>query len=361
MLKEGHALNLKELGWDHHFKKQVDKLDLKDLKIGRVFKVETGDSLGILTEDGEISARIPGKMKFQDSELPGIGDWVLVKPRELSNTIFKVLDRKNHISRKMPGREYKEQLVGANIDIIFIIMGLDKDYNIRRLERYLFMVRSSNSRPVVILNKTDLAKHDIEKKVSKVKAAAEDVPVHPISALNEDGLDPIKQYLSEGITISLVGSSGVGKSTLINALLGEQKQVTGEVRKVDSKGRHITASRELFLIPGGGVIIDNPGIREIQLWGDVGSLDEVFSDIQELAQGCKFKDCNHINEPKCAVKQAVDDEKLSEKRYANYLKMKKELEFLSQKTQISSEAMEKAKWKGILKDAKKYRKYKKGT
>lgn len=354
-------MNLKELGWDEHFKKQIDELDLKDLKIGRVFKVESGDSLGVLTDDGELSARIPGKMKYQGLELPGIGDWVLVKPQELTNTIFKVLDRKNHISRKVAGREYKEQIVGANIDIIFIVMGLDKDFNINRLERYLFMVKAAHSKPVVVLNKADLAKGDVEKKVENVKDAAENVPVHPISALNIEGLNPIKQYLSEGVTISLVGSSGVGKSTLINALLGEQKQETGEVRKGDSKGRHITSSRELFLIPIGGVIIDNPGIREIQLWGEASSLDDVFSDISELAQGCKFKDCCHISEPKCAVLQAVDEGKLSKKRYENYLKMGKELDFLQQKTQMSSESVEKAKWKGMLKDAKKYRKYKKGT
>ena len=354
-------MNLEELGWDQFFNKQVNDPDPEDLKIGRVFKVESGDSLGILTEDGELSARIPGKMKYNYANLPGIGDWVVVQIQELGYSIFKILKRKNHISRKVAGREYKEQIVGANIDFIFIVMGLDKDYNINRLERYLFMVKASNSKPVIILNKTDVAKGGIEKKVAKVKSAAEDVPVHPISALNEEGLDLIRQYLKVGTTISLVGSSGVGKSTLINALLGEQKQVTGEERNGDSKGRHVTSSRELFMVPGGGIIIDNPGIREIQLWGDVDSLDEVFFDIQELAQSCKFKDCSHISEPKCAVKQAVEEEKLSRKRYENYLKMRKELDFLQRKTQIGSKAAEKARWKGVLKDAKKYRMYKKGT
>jgi ribosome biogenesis GTPase len=357
-------MDLEEIGWDDHFQNQVDKLGLTDIIIGRVFKVEAGDLYGILTETGEISARISGRIKkqaFSGSELPGIGDWVLVKPLQLNNMIFKVLDRKNQISRQVAGKEYKEQMVGANIDIIFIIMGLDKDYNIRRLERYFFMIVSSDSQPVVILNKTDLLDEDeIVKKVQDVESVTGDVHVHTISALEEEGLDAITQYLEKkGTTVSLVGSSGVGKSTIINALLGEKKQITGEVRKKDDKGRHITSSRELFLLPGGGVVIDNPGIREIQLWGDIDSLDSVFPDIRELALGCKFKDCSHISEPECAVKHAVEEEKtLSKKRYDNYIKMRKELVFLQKKRKMSSEAMEKSRWKGLQKDAKRYRKYK---
>ncbi len=354
-------MKLKELGWDDFFQRQVDDLDENEMQVGRVFRMESQDILGVITKEGEVNARVPGKMKYRESELPAIGDWVIVKSQELSNTILGVLKRKNKISRKMAGREYREQVVGANIDLIFIVMGLDKDFNINRLERYLFMVRAANSEPVVILNKTDLAEGDIEKKLEEVGAVAEGLPIHPISALNKEGLDTIRNYLKKGITISLVGSSGAGKSTLINALLGEQKQATGEVRQDDSKGRHITATRELFLIPGGGIIIDNPGIREIQLWGDMGSLDDVFSDIQELSARCKFRDCNHLSEPNCAVKKAVEDGDLSKQRYENYLKMKKELNFLQKKAQIGSEAVEKERWRGILKDAKKYRKYRKGA
>jgi ribosome biogenesis GTPase len=359
--KEESKMDLAELGWDDFFQRQLEEMDIEDMLIGRVFRMESQEVLGVLTEEGEINARIPGKMKYQESELPAIGDWVIVKTQDLSNTIIKVLRRKNKISRKMAGKEYREQVVGANIDYIFIVMGLDRDFNINRLERYLYMVRAANSEPVIILNKTDLSKGDLNRKITKVLATAEDIPVHPTSALNKDGLEPIPQYLKEGITISLVGSSGAGKSTLINTLLGERKQLTGEVRKEDSKGRHITASRELFLIPNGGIIIDNPGIREIQLWGDIGSLDDVFSDIQKLSAGCKFRNCSHISEPKCAVKQAVEDGELSKQRYENYLKMKKELDFLKEKAQIGTEAAEKERWRGILKDAKKYRKYRKGA
>lgn len=356
-------MDIEDFGWDDFFQEQVDELGLSDIIIGRINRAESGNTFGILTEDGEMSVRLPGRMREQKGseriELPGIGDWVLVKPLELGNNIFNVLHRKNKISRKVAGKEYREQVIGANIDIIFIIMGLDGDFNIRRLERFLFMVSSAGSKPVVILNKTDLLKNNLKEKITQVQNVSPDIPVHSISAIEGDGLVPIKGYLKKGVTISLVGSSGAGKSTIINALLGEERQDTREVREKDSKGRHVTASRKLFMIPGGGMLIDNPGIRELQLWGDENSLEDVFADIAELACGCKYKDCEHISEPGCAVKQAVEkDGLISKERYNNYLKMRKELIYLHQKTKMSSEAVEKSKWRGIIKDAKRYKRQK---
>jgi ribosome biogenesis GTPase len=335
-------MQLAQLGWDEHYQSQVDEPGIPDIVIGRIFRVDAGGHYSVITKEGDLRVRIPGKMKNRASsaaDLPGIGDWVLIKSTEIDNVIFKVLERKNVILRKAAGREFKEQLVGANIDIIFIVMGLDSDFNLRRLERYLFMVESSGASPVVLLNKSDLAE-DMESQLDGVQKIAEG-------------------YLKEGVTISVVGSSGVGKSTLINALMKEEKLKTGDVRKKDGKGRHVTASRELFLIPGGGVIIDNPGIREIQLWGDAASLDDAFSDIGELAEHCKFRDCQHRTEPGCKVREAVENGELPKERYENYLKMQKELAYLEMKRDRGAEATEKARWKGILKNADKYKKYKK--
>ena len=354
-------MDLKDLGWDEHFQAQMDSLELDDIIPGRVFKTSPAGNCEIYTVDGEITARVSGRMKNQavtGAELPGVGDWVLVKPLEIGNMIFKVLTRKNQISRKVAGKEVKEQLVAANIDIIFLVMGLDNDFNLRRLERFIFMVSAAQSTPVVILNKADLVT-DTEKKEKMVReVVSNNIDVFTISALTKIGIDTIRKYLKTGVSIALVGSSGVGKSTIINALLGKPKLKTAEVRKKDSKGRHITKSRELFPIPGGGVMIDNPGIREVQLWGDPQALQGVFKDIEELSRNCKFKDCAHLNEPNCAVTSALKSGELSQKRYDNYQKMRKELAHLARKMDMSAEALEKSKWKGIMKNAKYYKKYK---
>jgi ribosome biogenesis GTPase len=342
-------LELEELGWDEHFQIQVDSLGLEGIIPGRVFRISPSGYCEIYSVIGEITARVSGRMKNQattGADLPAVGDWVLFKPVNMGNMIFKVLTRKNQISRKTAGRKVKEQVVAANIDIMF-------------LERFIFMVTASQSTPVVILNKADLVL-DVSKKEKKVRSiVGDEVDVHSISALKKNRIASIQQYLGTGVTIALVGSSGVGKSTIINALLGEAKQKTADVRVKDGKGRHVTKSRELFLIPGGGVMIDNPGIREIQLWGDPIALQGTFKDIEELSKNCRFSDCAHLSEPGCAVTIAIESGYLSKKRYENYQKMRKEMAHLTQKMEMSAEALEKSKWKGIMKNAKHYRRYKK--
>jgi ribosome biogenesis GTPase len=355
-------LDLEKLGWDKHFQIQMDELDLEDIFPGRVFRIVPSGHCEVYTINGELTARVPGRLKNQVEtgvELPAVGDWVLIKHLDIGNMIFKVLTRKNWVSRKVAGKEIKEQLIAANIDIMFLVMGLDNDFNLRRLERFIFMVNASRSIPVVVLNKSDLVS-DMDEKENKVReVVGKNVDVHTISALTQDGVNKIRQYLKTGVTISLLGSSGVGKSTLINALIGESKQKIAEVRKKDGKGRHITKSRELFLIPGGGVMIDNPGIRELQLWGDPQGLQNIFQDIEGLSSGCKYKDCAHLNEPNCAVIAAIKSGELSQKRYDNFQKMRKELVHLSKRAEMSAEAVERAKWKAVKKGSKHYFKYKK--
>ncbi|MGA1822622.1 MAG: ribosome small subunit-dependent GTPase A [Thermoplasmatota archaeon] len=356
----GPELNLHDLGWNNHFQSQLEELSIDAIAPGRVFKID-GPIYRLYTEAGEISARVPGRM-FRDaetgSELPGIGDWVLFKELDSANMIFKVLHRSSKVSRKVPGKEAREQLIAANIDIIFIVMGLDDDFNLRRMERYIAMVKVSGAVPVVILNKSDLNPLS-EEIISNVRDEQNDVPVHLISALKGSGLDVISGYLGKGVTIALVGSSGAGKSTLINAILGEERLKTGSVREKDGKGRHVTTARELIVVPGGGLVVDNPGMREIQLWGDESSVSEAFPDIEELSASCRFKDCRHISEPGCSVKEAVDSGEISRERYDNYLKMMREIAHLRIRKDKSAEAAERARWRGIMKDVKYIQKYKK--
>jgi ribosome biogenesis GTPase len=353
-------MDLKSLGWDNHFQNALDRLGFEGVGFGRISKVAANGSK-ILTVSDEVFAVNTGKIKSGSiSEIPVIGDWVVFKPSDLKNVIIKVLSRKNWISRKTSGKGSGEQIIGANIDVIFIVMGLDGDFNQRRLERYLFMANESEIEPIVVLNKSDLVKDNILKeRIRAVKESTQNVVILSISALQENGLEQISDYVRNGKTATLVGSSGAGKSTIINKLLYEEKQVIKQVREKDSHGRHATTSREMFLLPNGGIIIDNPGIRELQLWGDVGTLDEIFNDINELARTCKFKNCSHVNEPKCSVKLAINEGRLSEKRYENYLKMRMELAYLEKRRGMSSEAIEKDKWKGVTGKAEQYRKFKK--
>ena len=360
IFQEMNHMDLKDLGWKDFFQEQMDSLELEGVFPGRVARTGPG-ILGLLTEEGEIEARVSGRLKqksVSSSELPGIGDWVLYKPLETGNMVFLVLERTSKISRKVPGKGLEEQLIAANVDLIFVVMGLDDDFNLRRLERYLTMISGSGASPAVLLNKSDLVNED-DKRVLEAEEICGEVPLIKISALGKKGLDAVEDLIQKGRTISLVGSSGAGKSTLINSLIGNQVQRTGEVREDDSKGRHVTTSRELFLLPGGGLIIDNPGMRELQLWGDTTSLESAFPEIAELSPNCRFRDCRHESEPGCAVRMALENRELDENRYHSYQKLRRELEVLSIKSDIGSEAMKKKKWKNIKKGIKGYYKFKK--
>jgi ribosome biogenesis GTPase len=326
-------MNLDELGWDSFFEEQFSPYHEKGLVPGRITSEEKTVFL-IYCESGECKAKLSGKVRYNArsrSELPVVGDWVALSDSG-KMIIQAVLPRKSKFSRKVASNlnlVTEEQVISANVDIVFIVSGMDADFNMNRILRYLTIVAESGACPVIILNKRDLCPNP-EGLLEEVRTKAPDVPVYAISALKREGLEALPRYFSRGKTVTLLGSSGVGKSTLINRIISKERQAVGEVRE-DGKGRHITVKRELIFIPGGGLFIDNPGMRSVSLWGEKESVDETFEDIADLSRQCKFKDCTHRTEPGCAIKKALDEGTLDEERFKNFLKLKRELAVLSVK------------------------------
>ena len=320
---------LKNLGWNSTFDDFIKEKNIKDLIPGRVTN-QNGKHYKIITQDGEQNAILSNSflnsIKYK-SEIPTVGDWVGLKKNVDVNTchIQLLFPRKNRLSRKVAGKKSEEQIIASNIDIAFIITSVDQDFNIRRLERYLSMVYEINAEPVIILNKIDKSK-DVNNYLKEAENLSKNVPIIAISAKEGLNIEEVTKYIKIGKTIVLIGSSGVGKSTLINQLLGYSRQPVGEIRKSDGKGRHVTSSRELIMLPDGGMLIDNPGIREIQLWSTGEGISKTFQDIEELGVLCKFRDCHHEQEPGCAVKKAVADGKLAIERLKSYKKLIREYE-----------------------------------
>jgi ribosome biogenesis GTPase len=355
------SMTLENLGWSSFFENQLST-GLAGIP-GRVASANHGRFLvwtEIAGEDsGEVDASVTGTLRKSGGVWPAVGDWVVLRPD--APVIDRVLNRQTKLSRKQPEREVREQVLAANIDVLFIVSGLDRDYNPRRIERFLVMANESGARPVVLLNKADLAAQlnlDLAEIVASVRRMSSDLTVLPISARTDENLDALPGQLGPGQTAALIGSSGVGKSTILNRLLGDERQRTSEVRASDSRGRHTTTSRQLFRMPGGWLLMDLPGLREVQLWANAdqasmsatggGNLEASFDDIQELAQNCRFRDCTHTAEPGCAVTSAA----LDPARLANYLKMQKELAHLERKTNPRLAKETRAKWNAIEKSVR---------
>jgi len=315
---------LQDLGWNEKFLADFEALGNSSLIPARV-EIEHNHFFRLLSDQGELLARTAGRMRYlaqTQAELPAVGDWVAVNLIDGAEhaTIKSILPRHSCFARQAIGEPTAQQVIAANIDIVFIVAGLDADFNPRRIGRYLVAAEQSGATPIVVLNKSDL-REDVSQCILEVQKISGDVTIHTNSCQTATGIKQLGSYLNTGRTIALLGSSGVGKSSIINCLLGEQRQRTREVRISDSRGRHTTIHRELIVAPTGGIIIDTPGMREFTAWSIDHGVEHSFKDIDALATDCRFRDCAHRSEPGCNVRKALSNGQLSQERLAQYHRM----------------------------------------
>jgi ribosome biogenesis GTPase len=342
--------SLQDLGWGPFFQNQITDPPT-ELLPARV----AGHSHGIyrlLTASGDLTASVAGRLAHeaaQSAALPVVGDWVLTRLASPGRAVIEsVLERRTKLSRIAPGERTEEQILAANVDVVFLVTSLTREFNPRRIERYLIQIWESGARPAIVLNKADLVDSPDD-----FVAQAEEISLADVlltSAVTGSGIELLRGRLGASETAVFVGSSGVGKSSIINRLLGDAVQAVRAVRAGDDRGRHATASREMLLLPAGGVIIDTPGLRELQVLADPSALGQTFPDIDRFAADCAFRDCQHISEPGCAVKAAVKEGTLDRARLRAYHKLQRELDYAERRTDRSAQLAEKRKWKQIQKD-----------
>lgn len=355
------TMNLSKLGWNSFFDDQLHLFNGKELCVGRVLK-EVRHQFTIYTAEGIVEGEVSGHFNYSATnraDYPTVGDWVVFRTYDNYAFIENVLSRKSTFSRKSTGNEIQEQVVAANIDYLCIVCGLDggRNYNLRCIERYIAMAVEGGAKPVIVLNKSDLCT-DREGALLWAQSITEDIPIHMVSALTREGLDNLSMSFGKGFTVAFSGHSGVGKSSLINSLLEVNKMRTGALRESDLRGKHTTSHKELFFLKSGAMVIDTPGMRELQLWGSQESLHGTYSEIYEAANKCRFKDCSHQNEPGCAVQDLLIDGSLTIERFENFLDMRSELCFLEAKVNNKKHLERKSKAKQLSKLIRKSQKNK---
>jgi ribosome biogenesis GTPase len=349
------ALKLEDIGYNTELSRAFKALDLEGALPGRVVW-QSAYSYRVQCSEAEIAAEPTGKVK--SNELPAVGDWVAVRKPDADGmgSILAILPRKSAFSRNAAGRTVNEQVVASNIDEVLIITDLDQDFNLRRIERYITLVYNSGAGPVVVLNKTDLAEN-VEAVIAQTEAVSPGIPVYAVSAEEGTGIDQLEKHLGPGRTLAFLGSSGVGKSTIINRLLGADRMEVGEVRGADGKGRHTTTHRELVILPAGGAVIDTPGMREIQVWGSEDGLADAFPEIGDLAAACRFKDCRHDSEIGCAVTGALESGLLDGGRFESYMKLRAEFENLGRRRSQQARMEERREGKRFAKMVREVNRY----
>ncbi len=316
---------------------------------GRVVAEDRG-SYAVRTEAGEVRASVTGRFRFDaghdPAAYPAVGDWVAIGARDDGVSIQAVVPRRTAILRHAPGNRSVAQVVGANVDVAFVVASLNADLNLRRLERYLALAWESGVEPVVVLSKADLAE-EVDEMRAAVEAIAVGATVLTVSAVDGRGMDDLRTRIAPGSTVAFVGSSGVGKSTLLNTLAGEERAAVREIREDDARGRHTTVRRQLHLLPGGGLILDTPGMRELGLWDANAGIDRSFADVDELATACRFSDCAHDGEPGCAVRAALASGELEVGRFESWRKLEREVLNLERRVDALARAEERRRWKVI--------------
>jgi ribosome biogenesis GTPase / thiamine phosphate phosphatase len=323
-------ISLENLGYDEFFESEWKQLGLTKHPLARII-AEHKEAYRAKDADGEYLAKITGKQMFtaiKREDYPAVGDWVAIEKLPEGKAIIRgILPRKTVLQKKYSGKQ-ENQIIATNIDTAFITESMDKDYNLNRFERYLVLTEEANIFPVIILNKTDLiSNEELKLKVGEIKNRFNNIDVIPTSAVTEQGLSELNNYIVKGKTYCFLGSSGVGKSSTINKLLGKDEIKIKEVSISTGKGKHATTAREMYFLKNGGIVIDNPGTREVGIADSEKGIKNVFDEISALSQHCKFSNCSHIHEPGCAVLKAIEEEKINKNRYDNYVKLKKESDF----------------------------------